>query len=137
MGLVVTGLSPHGDLSALRAALKEAGLSPDDVQVVGPEDSSMDFRRGGVIGTDVPGTNYGSGTGVPGLTNVHQPRTFFRNEDLDDRLGEFAIPESELDNYAEAIERGRSVVAYFATADSIARVEAAFRAAELLNVKRF
>ncbi|MDQ2908394.1 MAG: hypothetical protein M3R44_03475 [Candidatus Eremiobacteraeota bacterium] len=137
MGLVVTGLSPSGDMNALKAALREAGVPPDDLQVVGPEDGETGVRRGGLAGDDIAGSNYGSGTTVPGLTNQHRGRGYFRSEGLDDRLGDFEIPESELDNYLEAIERGRSVVAYFATNDSAGRVEEAFRAANLTNVRRY
>ncbi len=136
MALVVTGLSPKGDLTALKAALHDAGLSADDLQVINSEDSSLDFRRT-TIGSDMFSGESSTGTGVPGLTNVHQSGSFFRSESLTDRLGDLDIPESELDNYAEAIERGRSVVAYFASNDSVDRVEAAFRTANLLNVRRY
>lgn len=137
MGLVVTGLSPNGDLETLKAALRDAGVPPDDIEVVGPEDGETGIRRGGIAGDDIVTSNYGGGTAVPGLTNQHRGRGFFRSEGLDDRLGDFEIPESELDNYLEAIERGRSVVAYFATDDSAPRVEEAFRAAKLTNVRRY
>jgi len=136
MALVVTGLSPKGDLTALKAALHDAGLSADDLQVINSDDSSLDFRRT-TIGSDMLSGESSTGTGVPGLTNVHQPRGFFRSESLTDRLGDLDIPESELDNYAEAIEGGRSVVAYFASDASVDRVEQAFRTANLLNVRRY
>jgi len=44
---------------------------------------------------------------------------------------------SEADNYLEALERGRTVVAYRANGASIDLVETAFREAGLLNVRRF
>jgi hypothetical protein len=37
----------------------------------------------------------------------------------------------------EALERGKSVVAYFAHVDSIDKVEEIFRGADLANVRRF
>jgi len=137
MGHVVTGLSPSGDLTALKAALRTAGLSPDALQVISSEDSSLNLRGRGVIGGDIMSGDSGSGTGVPGLTNVHSGRTFFRDESLTDRLGDLEIPESEIDNYLEAIERGRSVVAYFPHGDAAGQVEEVFRSANLLNVRRY
>ena len=80
------------------------------------------------------------GTAVPGINTppTHMPHTtFFRNEDLEDRLGDLEIPDSEVENYLEALERGRSVVAYFAHAESVEKIEEIFRNANLANVRRF
>ena len=134
MSLVVTGLSQDGDIAALKAALGAAGLPLDALQVIGPDDSTEGVARG-IIGAEL--ITGDGGTGVPGLNNVHRSCSFFRNETLSDRLGDFEIPDSEVDNYVEALERGRSVVAYFAHADTIDRVEEAFRTASLANVRRF
>ncbi len=134
MGLVVTGLSQTGDVSALKAALHEAGYSLDALQIIAPDDSTEPIARG-LIGSELIVSE--GGTGVPGLNNAHRGSSFFRNETLSDRLGDLEIPDSEVDNYVEALERGRSVVAYFAHADTIDRVEELFRAASLANVRRF
>jgi hypothetical protein len=134
MSLVVTGLSQNGDITALKAALHEAGMSLDPLQVINPDDSTESISRG-LIGSELYVSE--GGTGVPGLNNAHRSGSFFRNETLSDRLGDFEIPDSETDNYVEALERGRSVVAYFAHADTIDRVEELFRAASLANVRRF
>jgi tRNA A58 N-methylase Trm61 len=64
-------------------------------------------------------------------------QNFFRNEALDDRLGDLEIPESELDNYVEALERGRSLVAYFARPDTVEKITEIFRNANLMNVRAF
>jgi tRNA A58 N-methylase Trm61 len=53
------------------------------------------------------------------------------------RLADFEIPDDQIENYALALEAGRSVVAYPATAANVAAVEAAFRAGGLVNVKTF
>jgi hypothetical protein len=134
MSLVVTGLSQNGDTSALKTALHDAGISLDPLQVIGPDDSTVGVARG-IIGSELY-TSEG-GTGVPGLNNAHGGRSFFRNETLSDRLGDLEIPDSEVDNYVEALERGKSVVAYFAHVDSIDKVEEIFRGADLANVRRF
>ena len=134
MALVVTGLSQNGDVSALHAALEAAGLPTDSLQIIGPGDADAGLSRG-LAGFDLMVSE--GGTGVPGINNARRGGAFFRNESLSDRLGDFEIPDSETDNYVEALERGRSVVAYFAHADTVDRVEAAFRSAELANVRRY
>jgi hypothetical protein len=134
MALVVTGLSQTGDVSALKAALHEAGHSLDPLQIIAPDDSTEPIARG-LIGSELIVSE--GGTSVPGLNNAHRGSSFFRNETLSDRLGDLEIPDSETDNYVEALERGRSVVAYFAHADTIDSIEQIFRTSALANVRRF
>ena len=136
MALVVTGLSPQGDLTPLKAALFEAGLTVDGLTVIEPGEGT-DRIASGLAGSEISSGDFGTGTGVPGINSSHRLRTFFRNESVDDRLADLEIPDTEVGNYAEALERGRTVVAYFAKPDSIDRVEAAFRNSGLLNVRRF
>jgi len=136
MAFVVTGLSQSEDISSVSAALRAAGLPTDPLQAVGPDDASDNLSAGALVdadiitsdeGTRVPGINSGGGTS----------RAFFRNENLVDRLGDFGIPESELDNYLEAVERGKTVVAYFANAGNADKASAAFSSANLANVRTF
>ena len=69
MGLVVTGISQSGDLTAVEAALKAAGLPLDPIQVIGPDDSTQGAASS--MGIANPGlmTGGGQGTGVPGVTS--------------------------------------------------------------------
>ena len=136
MALVVTGLSQAGDISALRAALVAAGLPTDALQVISPDESATSVARG-VIGSKL--YTHEGGTGVPGLNNNHNRMgtSFFRGETMPDRLGDLEIPDSEIDNYVEALGRGRSVIAYFAHADTVDRIESLFREASLANVRRY
>jgi hypothetical protein len=134
MALVVTGLSQNGDVTALRQALEGAGLSAAPLQVIGPDESTESVARG-IIGAELITSD--GGTSVPGLNNDRRVQRFFRNESLPDRLGDLEIPDSEMENYVEALERGRSIVAYFGREDTIDRVEELFRGASLLNVRRF
>jgi hypothetical protein len=136
MALVVTGLSQNGDTKALHKALADAGLPTDPLQVINPDDSTQGISRG-IIGAELLGSGSGTGTGVPGINNSHRPSQFFRNESMPDRLGDLEIPDSEMDNYVEALERGRSIVAYFAHADNIDKIIDIFKDANLLNVRRF
>ncbi|MFY9781667.1 MAG: hypothetical protein WAJ85_14290 [Candidatus Baltobacteraceae bacterium] len=144
MGLVVTALSQNGDVSALRAALAAAGLPLDPIQVIA-EDAAAGSLSGGLLASGLASGSADaelmisdSGTGVPGIATHERRRPFFRNESLPDRLGDLEIPESELDNYAEALHRGKSVIAYFAKLETIDRVVEAFRSdASLSNIRRF
>ena len=136
MALVVTALSQNGELTTLKAALRDAGLPLDGLQVIDPQDASVGVSRG-VIGGELFTTDSGTGTGVPGINNVHRSSSYFRNESLAERLGDLEIPDGQLDNYVEALERGRFVIAYFAHPDNVDRVETAFRDSSLLNVRRF
>ncbi len=142
MALVVTGLSQNGDLTALATLLQQAGLPADELAVVGPREA-LEGNSGSLVGfrptSDTLGdsTNAASGTGVPGISSSHVLRSYFRSASVDDRLSDLGIMGSEADNYLEALERGRTVVAYRANAASIDLVETAFREAGLLNVRRF
>jgi hypothetical protein len=134
VGLVVTGISQDGDIKALEAALKDAGLKLDPIQLISGDDSIEGVARR-QVGTGL--ITGGQGTGVPGINSDGPGLSYFRNESLSDRLGDLEIPDSEMDNYVEALEAGRSVVAYFAHEDSVAKVEELFRASGLAKVKIF
>jgi hypothetical protein len=139
MGLVVTGISPTADLSALEAALRAADLPTDHIQLIEPGEGAAPLAHGTVVAPTVGG-GIETGTGVPGLTSGNMSvtaREYFRDETLGDRLGDLEIPDDEIDNYLEALAAGRSIVAYFAKDDTIDRVEGAFRAAGIAKVKRF
>lgn len=138
MGLVVTGISQDGNIKDLETALTGAGFSLDPVQLIGPGDSDSSLA-GGIAGADLlASSGGGTGTGVPGLTSsIRHGQTFFRNESLTDRLGDLEIPDSEIDNYAEALQAGRHIVAYFAKPDTLEKVTEIFRQAGLAKVKVF
>jgi hypothetical protein len=136
MAFVVTGLSQTEDTSAVHNALVAAGLSLDPLQVIGPDDSTQGVSRG-IIGAELLGAGPETGTSVPGINSTRTPSQFFRNESLPDRLGDLEIPDSEMDNYVEALERGRWIVAYFAHADNVDAIIELFKSAKLANVRRF
>lgn len=147
MGLCVTGISQHGDLKALEKALTDAGLSLDPIQMIGPDDSESnlaDVERAQRIDSEIM-LGGGQGTGVPGLNGSHMTleqlnpaHTYFRNEEMWDRLGDFEIPDDEIENYLEALAAGRSVVAYFARKpENVTKIEGIFRQSGLAKVKTF
>ena len=145
---VVTGISQNGDIAALEKALRDAGFSLDPIQVIGPDDSEeplTEVESAQRIDTELM-IGGGQGTGVPGISgghlefgSPHSPAPVFRNESLWDRLGDFEIPDNEIDNYLEALAAGRTVIAYFAhhTIDKVPKVEELFRANGLAKVKTF
>ena len=143
MGLVVTGISQNGDIKNLEAALKAAGLPLDPIQVIGPDESTQGAASS--MGLANTGLNIGGGqgTGVPGITNATPigggAARYFRNETLSDRLGDLEIPDDVVDNYIEALQARRSVVAYFAKPDNVGQVEQIFRNPEsgLVRIKTF
>ncbi len=134
MGLVVTGISQNGDIKSLEKLLKEAGLPLDPIQLISGDDSTEGVARRQVGPRLMTGDHAGY---VPGINNSGPGLSYFRNESLTDRLGDLEIPDSEVENYVEALGAGRSIVAYFAKPDSLGKVEEIFRGSGLLKVKTF
>ncbi len=134
MGLVVTGISPDGDIKALETLLKNAGLALDPIQLISGEDSTEGVARRQIGPRLMTGDRAGY---VPGINSSGPGLSYFRNESLSDRLGDLEIPDSEVENYVEALESGRSVVAYFAKPDTLSTVEEIFRGSGLAKVKVF
>ena len=131
---VVTGISQDGNIAALEAALKAAGLSLEALDVLGPDDA--DIATGGRIDTAIiTGGGLESGTGVPGLTNSGIGTA--AADSLWDRLSDLAIPDDEIENYAEALEAGRSIVGYHGDSRNVTKVEAMFAGAGLTKIKTF
>jgi hypothetical protein len=141
VGLVVTGISQNGDTKALEDALKAAGLPLDPIQLIGPDDSTQGAARG-VINPGYMTGGTGQGTGVPGITSGAPTvggygSRYFRNETLGDRLGDLEIPDDEVGNYIEALQAGRSIVAYFAKPETLDKLTEIFRSSGLAKVKTF
>ena len=149
MPLVVTGISENPNTSAVEKALRDAGLSLEPLAVYlageAPEVHPDSGARFIYTGTDSMRDMLGRGSGgiyatgagsVPGL-EVGGSKEYFKRETIDDELSELDIPDSELENYNEAIEAGRAVVAYFARPETVGPVEGIFRDAGFANVRTF
>jgi hypothetical protein len=134
LGLVVTGILQTGDIRALETSLKGAGLSLEPIQLIAGDDSTEGVARRQIGPRLMTGDNAAF---VPGINSSGPGLSYFRNESLADRLADLEIPDSEMDNYVEALEAGRRVVAYFAKPENIERVEAIFRDSGLAKVKTF
>jgi hypothetical protein len=141
---VVTGISQDGNVDAVTRALGAAHLSLEPLQVLEPGSVAPTLPPTRLVDTGtLTGGGLETGTGVPGLTGRGTPGIGSTSQPEIDgdsiwvRLADFEIPDDQLENYAVALEAGRSVVAYATSAASVSAVEAAFRAGGLVNVKTF
>lgn len=145
MPFIVTGISQDGNTSALEASLKAAGLSLESFDVLGPDEADVALSTSGLIDTGTLVGGLETGTGVPGLTGSGTPgiggsaRILGGSDSgsLWDRLADLAIPDDEVENYAEALEAGRSLIAYHGSSNNVAKVEGLFRDGGLSKVKTF
>jgi hypothetical protein len=150
----VTGIAPTEDISELEGILGEMpGVDRTKLIVITKAERSyehdssfLNFIHAGLpeIESDTVGTIDGDaimtgsgGTGVPGLnTSISQMR-YLSHPHVVQHVGNLPIPADEADNYNDAIEDGRVVVAYPCDDAEIAPLEAAFRGAEIRKVKTF
>lgn len=77
------------------------------------------------------------GTGVPGINSDGKRLGYLGLEHVQNRLGKLPIPEDEADNYNDALDEGRSVIAYECTGADTAAIEAAFHSAGVRHIKTF
>ncbi len=140
---VVTGISQDGNVDALMQALRAARISLEPLQVLGPQDSAPSPSIARMVDTGTLTGGLETGTGVPGLTGSGVPGIGVSpGPDVDgdsiwERLSDLDIPDDELENYADALEAGRSIVAYPALAANVKAVESAFQAAGFAKVRIF
>ena len=148
----VTGIAPTEDIAALEKMLGDMpGIDNAKLTVITKTDRSyehdssflnfchvganeIDSDTIGSIGGDSIMTGSG-GTGMPGLTS-RSTLSYFSHPKVAQHVGALPIPEDEADNYNDAIEDGRTVVAYQCEGDTTA-LESAFRNAGVQHVKTF
>ena len=146
MPFMVTGISQDGNTTALETALTAAGLSLESFDVLGPADSHASVSSSGLIDTGIlTGGGLETGTGVPGITGRGIPGVTSGpridgstgGDSMWSALSDLAIPDDEIENYAEALEAGRSIVIYHGTASNAALAESVFRDGGLSKIKTF
>jgi hypothetical protein len=150
VGLVVTGISQGMDTSGIEQALRGAGLSLDPMTVFCAGEGRQEAPESGIrfiytgtedvrnlLGTGSAGIFSMGGTEVPGLAADAPSPEYFHQETLSEELSEIEIPDSELDNYVEALDAGHCLVAYYAVPNNLETVEAAFRGSGLAKVRTF
>jgi hypothetical protein len=151
-GLVV-GIFATSDPAAIQSALSGAQIDANRVKVIrlasasspADESSELDFidvaasmesnslsddmTKGlGIMGD-------AGGTGVPMGRTSASLGSFNSRGDAQNFLAGFGIPSDEVDNFNDAIEAGRSVVAYPDAGADAEKIAAAFRTAGLRNVR--
>lgn len=151
----VTGIAPTQNVSDLEKMLGEIeGIDRSKLTVITKaerdhehDSSFLNFIHAGGphIDTDAVGTlsNAGTsimtgsgGTGVPGIGASSGSLGFLGGAHGPQTVGTLPIPTDEADNYNDALDDGRTVVAYEFTGDT-ALLEAAFRTAGVRKVKTF
>ncbi len=135
MGVVVTGISQNGEMQTLKSKLQGSSHSLECLEVISPGDVRTDgvsrLADSGIM-TDAGG----GGTSVPGISG-NLRRVNFSASRSNDRLSDLEIPDSEIENYIDALDAGRTVVGFFARPDTVADVEGIFRDCGLVKVKTF
>jgi hypothetical protein len=134
VSIVVVAILRGENATALESALTAAGLELGPLQVIRPDESTQGLAR------TLSGSSLLTGSGtvrVPGINDQERRIELFRNESLPDRVGDLDIPDSEIDNYLQALEAGNSIVAYFAKAETAASIAEIFKAAGLARITRY
>jgi hypothetical protein len=120
-------------LRSASAATAGNGAELDFTDVIVDMESnslSDDMMKGMGVLDDATGTGVPMGRSAP-LTS------FSSREATKNYLSDLAVPEDEAENFNEAIDAGRAVVAYPDAGSNADKVAAAFRAAGLLNVRTY
>lgn len=152
-GLVV-GIFPGNDSAAIESALSGQQIDLSKVKVLRsasastPEDESSELDFIDVVetmesnslsddmtkGMGIMGDS--GGTGVP-MGRGNSLSSFTSRSATKNYLTGLSVPGDEAENFNEAIEAGRSVVAYPDAGADADKVAAAFRAAGLRNVRSY
>jgi hypothetical protein len=152
----VTGIVPTESITELEATLGAvAGIDRSKLSVITKAERSyehdssfLNFVHAGgpQIDSDVVGSLAGGasgpsigtdGTGVPGIGAPSRSLGFLGSQRVAQKVGTLPIPADEADNYNDALEDGRCVIAYEADPASATAVETAFRNAGVRKVKTF
>ncbi len=155
MACFVTGIAPTQNIAELESMLGAiSGIDTSKLTVITKADRSYEhdssflnfFHAGGptidgdASGQMIDGTAImtgGGGTGVPGIGSSTASLSNLAKPKAAQHVGNLPIPEDEADNYNDAIEDGRCVVAYECDGTQAAAIEEAFRGAGLRKVKSF
>jgi hypothetical protein len=137
----VTGIAPTQDVNDLEKMLGGlAGLDNAKFVVITSADRTDEHDDSFIEFVHAASEDHwildGGGTQMPGLEIATDKLGYLGHPHVIQHVGTLPIPEDEADNYNDAIDNGRSVVAY-AVDGNIAEVESEFRSAGLAHVKTF
>jgi hypothetical protein len=136
----VTGIAQSQDVAGLENILGGiAGVDRSKLVVITSadrtdehDDSFINFVHAATGGEEM--ITGGEGTTVPGIND--NGLGYLSHPHVIQHVGNLPIPDDEADNYNDAIDNGRAVVAYPANGNA-ASIEAGFKAAGLSHVKTF
>jgi hypothetical protein len=135
----VIGIASSQDVDVLEKTLGGmSGLERSKFVVITTDDPSEDHDDSFINFVHASGEDEmimgDEGTRVPGLQTASLG--YLAHPHFVRHVGTLPIPDDEADNYNDAIDSGRSVVAY-PTNGNAEQVEAAFKTGGLAHVKRF
>jgi hypothetical protein len=152
----VTGIVPTQNISELESTLGTVeGVDRSKLTVITKAERSYEHDSsflnfvhagGAQIDSDVVGRLAGGGgspaigtdgTGVPGIGASSSSLGLLGSPKVAQTVGTLPIPPDEADNYNDALEDGRCVIAYEADPALASTVETAFRNAGVRKVKTF
>ena len=141
MPTYVTGIAPTQDVGELEKALGKTGLEHDKFVVITKDepteehdDSFLNFIHAVPVEHLLLSDH---GSDVPGINPASALNNYIAHPHVVRHLGNLPIPDDEVDNYNDAIDDGRTVVAYPVDGGSQASIESAFHKAGLAHVKAF
>jgi hypothetical protein len=156
MACYVTGIAPSSDIAQLETVAKAiAGIDQEKLTILTKSDRTYEHESSFLnfihttqpyVDSDAVGSlmankdslmTGGTGTSVPGIGGGHTALTSSTNDRSPQHVGSLPIPEDEADNYNDAIEDGRAVLAYACDPSQQAALEDAFRKAGVNKVKTF
>ena len=156
MACYVTGIAPSSDIAQLEKTVGAIdGVDHAKLTVLTKADRDYEHESSFLnflhttepyIDSDAAGTlsmrnesllTGGTGTGVPGIGGGARGFTTATNDRGPQHVGSLPIPGDEADNYNDAIEDGRAVLAYECDPSQQAALEEAFRKAGIAKVKTF
>jgi hypothetical protein len=156
MACYVTGIAPTNDIAQLETVANAiAGIDHAKLTILTKSDRTYEHESSFLnfihttepyLDSDAVGSlvsrgdsllTGGTGTGVPGVGGANAQLTTSTNDRSPQHVGTLPIPEDEADNYNDAIEDGRAVLAYECDPSQQATLEDAFRKAGVNKVKTF
>lgn len=142
MACFVTGIVPTNDVSEVEKLLDAVpGIDHSKLSVITSsartgehDDSFVNFVHAAGDATIMTGSG---GTSVPGINRDPSGMGLLGHPHVVNALGVLPIPEDELENYNDALEDGRCVIAYECSDGAAAAMEGAMQQAGVRRVKTF
>jgi hypothetical protein len=137
----VTGIAPTQDVNELEKLLDGiSGLDNSKFVVITSADRTDEHDDSFIEFVHAASEDHwildSGGTQMPGLEIATDKLGYLGHPHVIQHVGTLPIPEDEADNYNDAIDNGRTVIAYPADGNATT-VEAQFRGAGIAHVKTF